>query len=167
MKIIAWTERLNNSASGNPRFRVHFTDGDVMLTKSDASCSFGVENYARSGEPIDITITRAGRIETMQPTKQPHVKIIEVHFLESEISDGDFPRDDVRTDYVEVNSAEELVSVLQQYGTTENAGSWWSDPDGSRIVNYSTGERVETSAHPYNIPEEWEESAALYLSENV
>jgi hypothetical protein len=126
-------------ASGNPRFRVHFTDGDVMLTKSDASCSFGVENYARSGEPIDITITVRGASKRCNPQSSLTSRSLRCTFSNRTSHDGDYPHDDVRTDYVEMNSAEELVSVLQQYGTTESAGSWWSDPDGSHIVNYSTG----------------------------
>ena len=64
--IIKSAERLNCSASGNPRWRVHFTDGSAHVTSSDASCNYDVPNYLtdpdKQGKRITIRITRAGRI---------------------------------------------------------------------------------------------------------
>jgi hypothetical protein len=71
--VIDWIKRLNNSQYGNPRFSVHFKDGTEHVTSSDASCSYGVENYESDrtlrGKPIDIVLTRAGRIVYTRSTE--------------------------------------------------------------------------------------------------
>jgi hypothetical protein len=77
------------------------------------------------------------------------VTLHETHFLESEIIDGDFPRDNTCTDVIECEDVEEAVALIQREGLSFAAtgNSWAANPDGSRIVNYATGERVESSAH--------------------
>lgn len=55
--------RLNCSINGNPRFRVHFSDGSSAITKSDAGCSYEVTNAI--GKDVEVTFTRAGRIKTL------------------------------------------------------------------------------------------------------
>lgn len=42
---IAKADRLLNSLSGNPRWRIHFTDGRTFLTKTDADVNHGLTNY--------------------------------------------------------------------------------------------------------------------------
>jgi hypothetical protein len=59
--VIATLERLNLSASGNPRFRVTFTDGTQAATEPDNSLNYGIENPEAKG-PLTVTFTRNGRI---------------------------------------------------------------------------------------------------------
>jgi len=61
--VLRWAERLNNSASGNPRWRLH-TDRGSFITSSDASCNYEVENLLgdQKGALVEITLTRAGRV---------------------------------------------------------------------------------------------------------
>lgn len=59
-KRIHWMERLDNSASGNPRWRVAFTDGSVMVTEPDADANYGITNYF--GADVLVTINQHGRI---------------------------------------------------------------------------------------------------------
>lgn len=64
-------ERLNNSVNGNPRYEFGFEDaeGDYhrMLSSSDASFVYEIGNVGyRVGSPVDITLTRAGRVATMK-----------------------------------------------------------------------------------------------------
>lgn len=59
-------ERLTNSTNGNPRYKLHTSDG-VFQTQSDASCSYDVDNITRTiprGETIPVTLhlTPAGRV---------------------------------------------------------------------------------------------------------
>ena len=77
------------------------------------------------------------------------------HFLESDIWEGDFPRDDTRTTVHDDLSASEAARLIRQEGLTFEAsgGGWAADPDGSRIVDYATGERVEESAHLSGFPD--------------
>lgn len=81
--------------------------------------------------------------------KRGTVTIYRTHFLEDDIYEGEFPRDDVRTEEWDDLSAAEVVALIRREGLTFEAtgGSWAADPDGSRIVDYARGERVETSAH--------------------
>lgn len=46
--ILTGYERLENSRSGNPRFRLHGVYGMTWDTKSDASCNYDVENILGS-----------------------------------------------------------------------------------------------------------------------
>lgn len=61
--------RLNNSTNGNPRFRVMFLDdsGEYRehITKSDASCSYDIENFRRSGKRAHVYLTKAGRVSML------------------------------------------------------------------------------------------------------
>lgn len=65
--VIEHMERLNTSASGNPRFRVWFTDGTVADTQSDAALNYGIENREYQGVPLKVTFTRAGKISYAVP----------------------------------------------------------------------------------------------------
>jgi len=63
-------ERLNNSVSGNPRFKL-FADGETLVTSSDAACAYDVENgwtvdhITKDIRHARITRTKAGRIATL------------------------------------------------------------------------------------------------------
>lgn len=72
-----------------------------------------------------------------------------IHFLEDDIHDGDFPRDDTRTEVFHADDVEEAAKWIEAEGLTFAAtgNEWAADPDGMRIVNYATGEMVESSAH--------------------
>jgi hypothetical protein len=63
---ISHVTRMNMSASGNPRFTVHFTDDSAHATSSDASVNYDIENFQSRGRPVDIVLTRAGRIIYMR-----------------------------------------------------------------------------------------------------
>ncbi len=66
VKTLTRVDRLNNSASGNPRFRLHFDDATSAITSSDAPVSYGnVESMV--GKRVAITSTRAGRITDCEP----------------------------------------------------------------------------------------------------
>ena len=54
--------RLNLSANGNPAYLVKFTDGSERRTSSDAGISYGIGNPEYRGVPLDVLVTRAGRI---------------------------------------------------------------------------------------------------------
>jgi hypothetical protein len=68
MRIVE-AKRLVNSTNGNPRFRITFDTGEVAQTKPDASCSYEVENFLRSGAEVEVTRTRAGKIRTIKEVK--------------------------------------------------------------------------------------------------
>lgn len=59
-------ERLKNSVNGNPRYRVHFTDGSSAVTQSDAAFCYGIDNPDMRGD-VQVKFTRAGKIEQMRP----------------------------------------------------------------------------------------------------
>lgn len=69
IKIIDHLERLNNSVNGNPRYRVHFTDGTSALTQSDAAVSYGIGNPEFRGVPVEFKLSRAGRIWDATPVQ--------------------------------------------------------------------------------------------------
>lgn len=71
------------------------------------------------------------------------------HYLEDDVHDGDIPRDDVRTEVVEVETPVEAAILMAQEGLSfkVTGTDWAADPDGSYILNYATGECVETTGH--------------------
>lgn len=67
---IVTAERLNNSTNGNPRFKITVLDFNgkdfhTLTTKSDAACGFDIENLRKAGSLVDLNLTRAGRVETI------------------------------------------------------------------------------------------------------
>jgi hypothetical protein len=68
-RTIDYLTRLNSSVNGNPRFRVHFTDGSSAITMSDAAFCYGIENREMLAGPVMVEFTRAGRISDMRPKK--------------------------------------------------------------------------------------------------
>lgn len=62
VKTIHQRVRLNNSVNGNPRYRLDFSDGTSATTQSDSYCNYDVENLAKRGATLELTLTRAGRV---------------------------------------------------------------------------------------------------------
>lgn len=70
VKTIDRVTRLGVSSYGNPRFRVHFTDGTTAETQTDASINYGIENTENIGVPVNVTYSRAGRITHVVPVNE-------------------------------------------------------------------------------------------------
>ena len=94
-----------------------------------------------------VELQAAMAVELTRRTRT--VTVYETYFLEEDVHDGDFPRDDVRTTVHECEDVEDAVRILEREGLSfaETGGAWAAHPDGSRITDYGTGQRVETSAH--------------------
>lgn len=81
------------------------------------------------------------------------VKVIRVRFLEDDAyAAGGVPSeayDNAREDYFEADDIDEAVRVFEREGLTFAAtgNDWAANPDGSRIIDYATAEREETTAH--------------------
>jgi hypothetical protein len=59
---IDWLDYLSTTVYANPRCDVHFTDGTVARTQSDAQCAYGLGNPEFRGVPLAVWFSRAGRI---------------------------------------------------------------------------------------------------------
>ena len=69
VKKIHSLDRMRNSAAGNPRYRVFFTDGTSAETKPDASCNYGLEN-PEYGSPNMVKVTyERGKIALVEPVR--------------------------------------------------------------------------------------------------
>lgn len=90
------------------------------------------------------------------------VLIYRHRFMPDDVRDGDTgPRDstpEVHKLTTEVMLVEQVVSLLDSEGLTEFSSwpdfqphGWYSQADGSVIVNHATGEREEVSAHLYGL----------------
>lgn len=60
--VISSTERMASSPNGNPRWRLFLKDGGTLTTQVDANVSYGINNPGMIGEPVIITMTKAGRV---------------------------------------------------------------------------------------------------------
>ena len=67
--VIKHLERIADSTSGNPRFRVSFTDGTAHRTMSDAEVNYGLENPEFRGVPLTVTFTVHGNIRRAVPER--------------------------------------------------------------------------------------------------
>lgn len=69
IRTFAYAERRNNSASGNPRFKVTFNDGESYMTESDASAGYDVQNL-REGDVVAVQwwgkTDRIGRLDKVR-----------------------------------------------------------------------------------------------------
>ena len=81
--------------------------------------------------------------------------IYRTYFLEDDIVDGDYPRDDTETEIHAGIGAAEAAHLIELEGLSFAAtgNDWAADPDGSYVVDYHTGKRCETSAHLDGFPE--------------
>lgn len=66
---IASLERLNSSASGNPRFKVTFTNAESAQTKADSDINYKIENSEFRDVPVEFTFNSDGRIIYAEPVK--------------------------------------------------------------------------------------------------
>lgn len=87
------------------------------------------------------------------------------YFFESDIVDGDFPRDDTVSDVYTGLTAEDAAGMIQCEGLTFDSTLtiWAADPDGYRTPNYATGRSVEISAHL----EGFSKAEEMYIWETV
>lgn len=77
------------------------------------------------------------------------VKVYRTYFLEDEVYEGDYmnaPNTYTQEDEYPNSHAVDVVRLCTEYGLTFG-DSWAYQMDGSQIVNYATGERVEISLH--------------------
>jgi hypothetical protein len=65
--IIVNLTRLQNSDNGSPRYRVTFDNGLVAQTQSDASINYGITNPEYRNVPLDVYVTRSGKISDLRP----------------------------------------------------------------------------------------------------
>ena len=63
---VARVERRQNTASGNPRWRVHLDDGRVLDTEPDAAIGHRIDTWFESG-PVDVTLNDEGRVVGWEP----------------------------------------------------------------------------------------------------
>lgn len=54
--------RVNNSANGNPRWRVAFASGKVLDTEPDAAVNHKISNSEYKGQPLLVETTPNGRL---------------------------------------------------------------------------------------------------------
>jgi hypothetical protein len=85
-------------------------------------------------------------------TLLPTVRIWRTRFFEADVWEGDFPRDDTRSedfDFDVEDCIEGAVRVLQREGLTFTATGtdWAGNPDGTVIIDYGTAQREETTGH--------------------
>lgn len=68
IETVAALDRLPNSVSGNPRYRMHF-EGSVhsRITSSDAGFCYGINNADMRNVPLLLTLTPAGRVAHARP----------------------------------------------------------------------------------------------------
>jgi hypothetical protein len=60
---ITAADRLASSVNGNPRFRLHLSNGETVQTSSDSSVAYDVENFIQRRARFTYTLTRAGRMD--------------------------------------------------------------------------------------------------------
>ncbi len=90
-------------------------------------------------------------------TLLPTVRLWRTRFFEADVWEGDYPRDDTRSEDFDFDpqteTEEEIIDgavrVLQREGLTfEASGSdWAAHPDGTQIIDYGTAQREEVSGH--------------------
>jgi hypothetical protein len=57
-------ERMSSSINGNPRFRVHFSNGLISQTMVDASLGYSIQNYVGENKPVDVEVgTHYGTVQ--------------------------------------------------------------------------------------------------------
>jgi len=58
-------ERMSSSVNGNPRFRVHFSNGLVSQTMKDDMVGYAIQNYVGENRPtVDVEVgTHYGTVQ--------------------------------------------------------------------------------------------------------
>lgn len=67
VRTIAGLTRLRNSADGNPRWRVSFTNGDSANTSPNADIGYGIGNSEYQGVPIAFVLNEQNQITHAYP----------------------------------------------------------------------------------------------------
>lgn len=67
VKTIDHVTRIGLSGLGNPRFRLHFTDGTTATTKPNTSIAYGLPNSLWEGVPVRITANGRGEVFDIVP----------------------------------------------------------------------------------------------------
>jgi len=64
-------ERMNSSVNGNPRFKVHFSNGLVSQTMVDDMATYAIEHYTRRNSPaVDVEVgTHYGAVQINRITE--------------------------------------------------------------------------------------------------
>jgi hypothetical protein len=89
-----------------------------------------------------------------------YVRVVDRRYLPEDVHEGDITSDDVRQNVIDctavagTTAVDEAVRAVRDLGLTFEGGDWASDPDGSRDVDYATGERSEVSAHLYGFTDD-------------
>jgi len=65
-------ERMNSSVNGNPRFRVHFTNGIVSQTMVDDMLGLQIQNYVGENKP-SVNVEFGKHYGTVQINKMMEV----------------------------------------------------------------------------------------------
>lgn len=68
IRVVDYVERLNNTQTGNPRYAVHFTDGTIAQTKSDAAFVPAIQDISmRYPNEVCVMFNNRGTIADMRP----------------------------------------------------------------------------------------------------
>jgi len=67
--VISTLERMPLSRTGNPRYRVTFTDGTSALTEADSQIGYKIENREYRNVPLDVTFGDKGAIAAITIVK--------------------------------------------------------------------------------------------------
>lgn len=67
VKRIASLKRLRNTASGNPRWEVTWTDGSSNESKPDSDLAFSLDSDSLKGVDLRVVIGKGGVIEVAVP----------------------------------------------------------------------------------------------------
>lgn len=65
---VASIERRQNTASGNPRWKVQLDDGRVLETEPDAAVGHRIDGWFERG-PVDVALNEHGRIVGWEPVE--------------------------------------------------------------------------------------------------
>lgn len=67
-KTIDHIDRLRNSANGNPRYRIVFTDGSSADTQPNSTVAYSLLNREHFEGPVNVFTTPAGKVYDVRPT---------------------------------------------------------------------------------------------------
>lgn len=70
-------ERMNSSVNGNPRFKVHFSNGLVSQTMVDDMATYAIEHYTRKNRPaVDVEVgTHYGTVQINRITESTYLTL--------------------------------------------------------------------------------------------
>lgn len=78
----------------------------------------------------------------------PDVTLHHLDFTLDQVVPGEIASDDRWSEQFLVEGCEQAADVLADHGLTEpSGGGWYQQPDGSAVLDYSTGEHRQTTGH--------------------